>query len=117
MKGQHILIFQGVYYFVTALWPLIHINSFEEVTGKKRNHWLVYTVGSLLLVSSVVFLYSGVKNAPVPVETIILSVGNALALTVIDIVFVFLHKIRKIYLLDASMEILLIILLMTCEKW
>lgn len=117
MKGQHILIFQGVYYFITAIWPLLHIQSFEAVTGKKRNHWLVYTAASLLLVSSIVYLYSGLKNAPVPVETIILSAGNALALTVIDIVFVFLHKIRKIYLLDASVEILLIILLMTCEKW
>jgi len=117
MKGQHILIFQGLYYLITALWPIAHITSFEIVTGKKRNHWLVYTVASLLLVSSLVYLYSGFKNAPTPVETIILSVGNALALTCIDLIFVFNHKIRKIYLLDASLELLIIILLMTCEKW
>ncbi len=117
MKGQHILIFQGLYYFITALWPLLHIDSFEVVTGKKRNHWLVYTVASLLLVSSLVYLYSGFKNASTPVETIILSVGNALALTCIDLVFVFKHKIRKIYLLDASLELLIIILLITIEKW
>lgn len=117
MKGQHILIFMGIYYLLTALWPLIHINSFEAVTGKKRNHWLVYTVASLLLVSSIVYVYTGFKSTHFPVEIIILSVGNALVLTIIDIVFVFLRKIRKIYLLDASMEILLIILLMTCEKW
>jgi hypothetical protein len=117
MKRQHILIFMGIYYLVSALWPLIHISSFEAVTGRKRNHWLVYTVASLLLVSSVVYLYTGLKSTALPIETMILFVGNALALTIIDIVFVFLHKIRKIYLLDASVEMLLIILLMTCDKW
>lgn len=113
MKGQHALIFQGIYYFFTALWPVVHIDSFEKLTGKKRNHWLVYTVALLLIVSSVVFLFSGLKSGPVPVETIILSVGNALALTVIDIVFVLKNTIRKIYLLDASVEMLIIILLFT----
>jgi hypothetical protein len=112
MKGQHILILQGIYYLITAIWPIVHIESFEKISGKKRNHWLVYTVALLLFVSSLVFLYSGFKRDVIPVETIILSVGNALALTIIDIVFVLRNTIRKIYLLDASAEMLLIVLLL-----
>lgn len=111
MKEKHILILLGIYYLITAVWPLVHIESFEKITGKKRNHWLVYTVAGLLFISSLVYLYSGFSTGPIPAETIILSVGNALALTLIDIIFVFRHKIARIYLLDASVEMLFIILL------
>lgn len=31
----------------TGLWPLAHRRSFEAVTGRKREFWLVRTVGGL----------------------------------------------------------------------
>lgn len=40
---------QGAYYIVTGMWPLLHIDSFQVVTGPKDNLWLVKTVGLFLI--------------------------------------------------------------------
>jgi len=39
---------QAVYYFVTGLWPLIHLKSFFEVTGPRTDVWLVQMVDVLI---------------------------------------------------------------------
>jgi hypothetical protein len=41
---------QGVYYLLTGLWPLVHFASFEALSGRKRDRWLVRTVGLLAAV-------------------------------------------------------------------
>lgn len=38
---------QGGYYLVTGLWPIVHLRSFEAVTGPKPEGWLVKMVGAL----------------------------------------------------------------------
>ena len=48
---------------------------------------------------------NGVAEAPV----IILAVGSAAALAAVDIVYVGLGTIAKVYLLDAALEIVLLI--------
>src|SRR5690606_5458945 len=40
---------QGLYFFLTAVWPLLHIESFQLVTGFKTDIWLVDTVAFLLI--------------------------------------------------------------------
>lgn len=47
--SKRILLFRawGTYYVVTGLWPLIHLTSFEAVTGPKTDDWLVHMVGLL----------------------------------------------------------------------
>src|SRR5690606_18536468 len=44
-----VLAAQGAYYLVGGLWPLLHYRSFEAVTGKKKDAWLVKTVASMIL--------------------------------------------------------------------
>src|SRR5262245_43838835 len=48
---------QGVYYLATGVWPLVSIETFPRVTGRKTAHlvpgretdrWLVMTVGVLV---------------------------------------------------------------------
>ena len=39
---------QGVYYLVTGIWPLVHMGSFQRVTGPKVDGWLVQTAGVLI---------------------------------------------------------------------
>lgn len=39
---------QGIYYIVTGLWPLLHMSSFEAVTGRKTDKWLVKTSGLMI---------------------------------------------------------------------
>src|SRR2546423_15218730 len=40
---------QGVYYAVFGAWPLVHLKSFETVTGPKREEWLTKGVGACWL--------------------------------------------------------------------
>jgi hypothetical protein len=44
----YVPIAQGVYYVATGLWPIVNIRTFEAVSGKKREHWLVKTIGLLI---------------------------------------------------------------------
>lgn len=44
-----LIISQATYIFLTALWPLVHLESFMAVTGYKTDVWLVKTVGALLI--------------------------------------------------------------------
>ncbi|MGE3500053.1 MAG: hypothetical protein AB7N53_19505, partial [Candidatus Binatia bacterium] len=47
---------QGIYFFTTGVWPLIHRASFEAVTGPKVDYWLVETVGILVAVIGLTLL-------------------------------------------------------------
>ena len=42
---------QGLFYLTSGIWPLIDMPSFEAVTGRKTDKWLVKTVGLLVAVS------------------------------------------------------------------
>lgn len=111
MPTKTIILAQGIYYLLTALWAIIHIKSFEKVTGPKNDHWLVYTVAAMIVCSSLVFLSASVGPFQISKEVLILSFSNAIALAFIDIVFSLKNVIRKVYLIDAAAEISLVIVL------
>lgn len=111
MNAELYLCLQGCYYLITGLWPFIHMRSFESVTGKKTEHWLVYTVSLMLVSSALVFLYVGIYKHH-STEVLILSISNCLTLAFIDIYFSLKGIIRKIYLADAFVEIIFSLCLM-----
>ena len=41
---------------VFGAWPLVHMRSFEWVSGPKTDHWLVQTVAGLLIANGSVHL-------------------------------------------------------------
>ena len=98
---------QGLYYFVTGVWPLVSISTFEMITGPKTEDWLVQTVGALIVVIAITLLTSAWKRRSPP-EVVLLAVGSAGALTAVDVVFVARGMIPPIYLLDAAAEVVLI---------
>ncbi len=100
---------QGIYYLITGIWPLVHIDSFIWVTGPKYDIWLVKTVGVLILVVAVVVL-SSVLNKRISYEILLLSVGSAAGLMAIDVYYAFIDRISNVYLLDAVAEAGLIVL-------
>lgn len=106
MNAEIFLFIQGGYYLVTSLWPFVHMRSFEKITGDKKEHWLVYSVSLMLLSSSFVFLYAGITNRASP-EVLILAISNCLALASIDIYFSLKGIVRKIYLADALVELII----------
>lgn len=99
---------QGVFYFVTGLWPIIHMPSFVAVTGDKTDLWLVRTVGALLAVSGVAFWRE--RLAPNPRGNLaLLAAMQATVLALVDVIYVARGVISLIYLADAVVEALLLI--------
>ena len=72
----------GGYYLVTGLWPLVSMRTFEFVTGRKTDRWLVRMVGLLAAVIGLAIL----RDRDRPVDRV-LPVGSALAFTAIDVVY------------------------------
>lgn len=95
-----ILTLQGWFYVLTGVWPLIHMKSFEAVTGPKTDKWLVKTVALMITCSGVIFIRFAHEEA-----ALWLAVMNAISLAGIDIYYSSKKVIRKIYLLDAGVEL------------
>jgi hypothetical protein len=96
---------QGVYYFVTGLWPLFDMPSFEAITGPKTDWWLVRMVGALTVAISIVFLLAAKRNKIV-LETLVLIFGSALSYMLIDVIYVLNGTIWPIYLADAVLQLI-----------
>ncbi len=100
---------QGIFYFVTGVWPLLHIESFIWISGHKYDIWLVETVGILLTIVGIVLFSAGI-NRRVNDETFLLATGCAAGLTVVDLYYAGIDRIWNVYMLDAVAECILIVL-------
>lgn len=101
-------VIHGLYFCVTGIWPLIHMDSFLLVTGPKTDLWLVEAVGVLVLVIGLGLLTAGIqKQISFPIGVI--AVTSALGLILIDTLNVWGGIISPIYLLDALAEFILLI--------
>jgi hypothetical protein len=108
LSWNGVALLQGVFYLVTGLWPLLHIQSFLKVTGPKTDLWLVKTLGVLISVIGVVLGSAGVQRS-VNRDLALLGGGSAAALTAIDVIYVARRCISPVYLLDAVTELALIV--------
>jgi hypothetical protein len=103
---------QGGYFAFTGLWPLVSIETFQWVTGRKTDHlvtgresdhWLVMTVGVLVTAIGAALLTAAWRRSASP-ETAVLAVGSSLGLIGIDVIYVLRGVILPIYLVDAVIE-------------
>jgi hypothetical protein len=106
---------QGGYYLITGVWPLVHVESFQRVTGPKTDHlvtgresdhWMLNTISALIIAIALVLLAAAVRRR-VSVDVALLAVLSALALATIDVVYVARSTISPIYLADGAMELVL----------
>lgn len=112
---RQVLLVQGGYYLATGVSPFVSRRLFEAVTGRKREWWLVQTVGGLVtaigggLTGGAVRGAGGAEGegAPPP-ELLAIAAGSAATLAAIDVVHVTRGRIAPVYLLDAAAEVLLI---------
>ena len=109
-------VLQGVYYVVTGVWPLVHIRSFEAVSGPKADRWLVKTVGVLVSVVGTVLLRAERRGRVTP-EIGLLGVGSGVWLAATDIVYVAKRRISVVYLLDAAAEVGLVAAWLVAGGW
>lgn len=100
---------QGIYFFLTGVWPVVSPGTFQWVTGPKYDVWLVKTVGLLIAVIAVTLLV-GAKRRRISPELKLLAAGSAAALAAVDLVYALSDRIPDIYLADAVVEIALVAL-------
>lgn len=94
---------QGVFYIATGLWPILHLRSFERVTGPKVDGWLVQTIGGLIAAVGAALLVGAREGRRSPALTV-LGVGSACALGAADLLFSTRGRISSIYAADAVAE-------------
>ncbi|HEX8821509.1 MAG TPA: hypothetical protein VF794_16410 [Archangium sp.] len=100
--ASRLAVAQGVFYVGTGVWPLVHLRSFEAVTGPKREGWLVKTVGALIAVVGGTLLSAGLRRRVGP-ELMLLAAGSAASLAAVDLRYS-PQRISPVYLLDAFAE-------------
>lgn len=112
-----ILWVQGAYFLLTGVWPLVSIRTFQMVTGPKTDHlptgreadhWLVMTAGVLITAIGLSLLTAAWRKR-CSAEAIVLALGSSFGLTCIDVIYVLREVIAPIYLLDAAIQIVLMI--------
>jgi hypothetical protein len=97
---------QGLFFAATGLWPILHLRSFEVVTGRKPEGWLVKTVGALLVATGGALALA--SRGHVGREWAVLGGGTAAALAVVDVWYAGIRRrISPVYLLDAPVELAL----------
>jgi hypothetical protein len=100
---------QGAFNLVNGLWPLLHMRSFEAVFGPKTDRWLVRTVAGLLCVNGVSQLRASRHRKSLP-DARVTGMGTAATLAAIDLAYAPSGRIRRIYLLDAAVELVWLLL-------
>ncbi len=103
-----LFLFQGAYFVITGIWPVLNMESFMMATGPKQDTWLVQMVGLLATSIGLTFLVSALRKRHLP---ILLAYTVSLSFLTMDIVYVANEVIGRIYLLDAAIQFLFLIAL------
>ena len=98
---------QATYYILTGIWSLVSIGTFQKVTGRKTDLWLVKTVGVLVIGIGATLGAAGYRRH-ITSEMALLGVSSAAGLAAIDVVYVAKKRISPVYFLDALAEVVLI---------
>lgn len=92
---------QGAYYVATGLWPVLHLRSFEAVTGRKKHGWLIRALGGAIAAVGAALLsneFAAPHRAPR------LGLGAAVALGVAGMFLVATRRGSPAYIADAAVE-------------
>jgi hypothetical protein len=103
-----LLAVQGAYSLITALWGLVDIESFMDVTGPKTDVWLVKAV-SVLIVPLALCLLSVIYINNSIVTAAILGITSAIGLGFIDFYYSLKNVISDVYLADGFMQVFFLI--------
>lgn len=74
----------AAYLVATGVWPLAHRRSFEAVTGRKTDFWLVRTVGGLAAATGAALAVAVWRRRRSP-EAVVLAVATGAAFTLADL--------------------------------
>jgi hypothetical protein len=94
---------QGLYYVATGVAPFISRRTFEAITGRKNDWWLVQTVGVLVTVLGAGLIHSAGQRKVTPKEQSI-AIAAAAGLGALETGYALRRRISRIYLLDAALQ-------------
>jgi hypothetical protein len=103
-----LIIFHGLYLLITAIWPLIDIESFMRVTGPKTDIWLVKTVAVLLIPVSICILFPLFSRIN-PILSILVSLLCTAGLAAIDFYYTSTETISNVYRYDGFLQVILFV--------
>jgi hypothetical protein len=107
---------QGAYYVATGAWAIVHRRSFEAITGRKTDYWLVRTVGLLATAIGGSLLVAATRGEGSSPEAVVLAGGSAASFALVDVVYVARRRISPIYLADAALHALLAALALAARR-
>ena len=94
---------QAAVYLTTGLWPLVHLRSFEAVTGRKRDDWLVKANGAIFAAIGLGLGLAAVRDRLTP-EWRAMAVALAAGVIGVEGTNLARRRISWVYGLDAAFE-------------
>lgn len=101
-KRNILPLIQSVYFIISSLWPLVHIESFFRITGSKHDVWLVKTVSLILFPYGLMAIYA-LNFRRLPVVGLSLAIC-CFSLAFIDVYYYLTGTLKWVYLIDAAMQ-------------
>ena len=99
-----LLIAHASYLCIGGSWPLLHLPSFEAVTGPKVDDFLVRSVAGILLWTAVV-LYTQVPKPRFAPSTGSLALGLSLVLGLVAVIGAASGSSRWVYFIDGAIHL------------
>ena|SRR5690606_8738711 len=103
---RNIFLFQGAYFIITGIWPLLGMDSFLAATGPKQDTWLVEMIGLLSASIGLTFVVASLRRQLLP---LVLGYSVALSFLAMDLIYVIGGVIRRVYLLDGAVQLMFIL--------
>lgn len=111
-----VLAAQCAYYAVGGVWPLVHYASFEAVTGKKKDAWLVKTVASMILAVMATHVRA-LREHRTAEAARVAGVGAGIALGWAATWYPLRGRISRVYWLDAAAEMTFVAALLAARGY
>lgn len=102
---RYLVAIQSCYLLLTALWPLIDIDSFMLITGPKQDVWLVKTV-AVLLIPVALCLSTYLLTGGSYVYPMVLGSMIPIAFMSIDFYYAGKNVISDVYLIDGIIQVI-----------
>lgn len=101
------MLIHGIYYAIAGIWPLLHLKSFLLVTGSKRDLWLVKQVGLLAFAAAIVMFVG--YNSSIDNVLYVHVIAFPITFLIVDVYYSLKGIISNVYLVDAMIQLALII--------
>jgi hypothetical protein len=99
----------GGYYVLTGIWPIVSPGTFQLVLGPKVDMWLAQVLGAVLCVPGTILLRASYKNRMTH-DAYWMAIGVMVVLIASDVILVSCGIVRTIYLADAAVQFIILII-------